>query len=90
MTIRDIEQKYGLPAEIKIPIHDRTYGGTWIQTGWLYRTVLRRFENGHYSQIDHKLPHLGEFTMCYDAEVHDRLANDLEYLGKPEEQDIPF
>jgi hypothetical protein len=93
MTIRQIELRFGLPANVSRPLQSPDGRGGYFNNGsYLFRTITRRLENGHYMQVDEKQPHLGEFQHCYTEGVSEKYSADWEYLGPPKakETDTPF
>lgn len=84
MTILQIQQKYGLPARVRTKLYQVDHRGKIHFMGeYLYRTITRRLENGHYMQVDEGQPQKGEFQMCYDSELAERLFSEWEFLGVP-------
>lgn len=94
MTVKNIEEKHGLPARIKIPVPIIVINGYGKQElvgyEYLLRTITKKLENGDYLQYDESQPSLGEFVCCYEKEVAERYHNDWEYVGKPETNQLPL
>ena len=89
MTVKQIEEQFGLPARIRIPIEKigtNELGSKFILTEYLHRTITKRLENGNYLQYDETQPRLGEFTCCYYKNC---LYTDWEYVGKPTPEQMP-
>lgn len=84
MTVKQIEEKFGLPASIRIPLQPKAFinafGHKTVMQEYLYRTITKRLENGNYLQYDESQPTLGEFQ-CYYYEGCPH--KDWEYNGKP-------
>lgn len=91
MTVKQIEDQFGLPAIIRIPLQPKlsinSFGHKTVTQDFLHRTITKRLENGHYLQYDETQPHLGEFQCCYEEETP---HNDWEYVGKPTKEQLPF
>lgn len=84
MTLRQIEEKYGLPCQVKIPIIKVDSLGKEIKTRHIERNILRRSNRREdwYIQADPANPNKGEFEMCYDEQTAKQYFNDLEFIKK--------
>jgi len=91
MNVKEIENTFGLPARVKIPLSlsldQKNIYVAFRKDTFLYRTITKRLENGNYLQYDETQSHLGEFQCCYwNGTPH----NDWEYIGKPGKEQLPY
>lgn len=92
MNVKQIADKFGLPARIRIPLIREgvdSYGKRFRHVEYLHRTITKRLENGHYLQYDESQPWHGEFQCCFTEGVSERIHGDWEYVGKPTPDQLP-
>lgn len=87
MTMRQIEDKHGLPCRVRIPFARTDHRGEPQIAGYLERDVLRRSEQRSewYIQRDPQNPDKGEFTMCYEESIAKKYFANLEFIKNLEE-----
>jgi len=81
MTMKEIEDKHGLPCRIRIPYNGQDMFGEPLLR-YLTRDVLRHDERRPewYVQSDPDSPEKGEFVMCYDDLTTRRVHNRFEFI----------
>jgi hypothetical protein len=93
MNVKQIADKFGLPARVRIPLVKEVgvdfYGKSFTHVEYIYRTITKKLENGHYLQYDESQPWHGEFQCCFTEGFSERIHGDWEYAGKPTLDQLP-